>query len=607
MKTRLIYFSFLCLIALFSYAQKDEATYSKIADQFFNNKEYDKAQDYYEKLYDKNQNLYYPKYLQCLIATKTFRTAEKIVKRQLKEKPEELNYYIDLASVYFQNGETNKAEDQYKKAIKSLNGSTVQCVALGQGFMSLKQYENAVECYLKGRKLNSDYPYTYELAEAYHAKGESKLMINEYLDLLESREGELQRIQSALQTNLAEKDEDNYFANPILKSELQKRMVNKTESSVLIEFYIWLLLQQKDFEAAYAQSKAIDKRKAEDGYRLMDLGKTCVLNEAFTTAQKCYEYVLSKGKENYYYVSANIEATIARYEKLIRNPIIETEIPILEKQFEQVITEYGISKQTYLAIKKYAQFLALYKSQTNKAVELLQQGIDNRSIEPISKAELKLDMADLLLASGEVWEASLLYSQVDKAFKYDPIGQEAKYRNAKLAFYNGDFKWSKAQLDVLKGATSKLISNDAMDLSLVISDALAIDTVETPLFLFAQADLAIIQNQFQKALSKFDTIQRFFPDHNLNDNIMMKKAEIASKQNKTEEAIKHYQQVVDSYSEDIFGDDALFRIAEIYQYKLGDLDKARETYKAFVLKYNSSVYAVEASKRYRLLRGDQIK
>jgi tetratricopeptide (TPR) repeat protein len=603
----LYYIIFCLLVFQLSYAQKDEGTLSKIADQFYANKEYDKALDYYEKLYDKNERVYYPKYFQCLVNTKEFKKAEKVVKKQIKNNAVELTYYLDLANVYFQAGEAEKGEDQYKKAIKSLNGSTVQSVSLGQAFMGIKQYEYAIETYIKGRKLTTDYPFTYELAEAYHAKGESKLMINEYLDLLEMNEGELPKIQSALQTNLAKEDE-NGLNNPLLKAELQKRMLNKSESIVLVEFYIWLLLQQKDFETAFIQSRAIDKRKNEDGFRLMELGKTAAANDAFATAQKCFDYVVSKGKESYYYIPAKIEGTIARYEKFVRQ--INTapeENQALEQQFSEAIANYGITKQTFFLLKKYAQFKTLYQADIKGATALLQKGIENRGLEPIAKADLKLELADLLLASADVWEASLLYSQVDKAFKYDPIGQEAKYRNAKLAFYNGDFTWSKAQLDVLKGATSKLISNDAMDLSLVIGDALAVDTIETPLVLYAQADLLIIQNKFAPALAKFDSINKYFPEHSLNDNILMKKAEIAIKQAKYEEAIVLYKKVIEQYGEDIFGDDAFFKTAELYHYKLGDFEKAKETYKAFILKYSGSVYNVEASKRYRLLRGDQVK
>ncbi len=200
----------------------------------------------------------------------------------------------------------------------------------------------------------------------------------------------------------------------------------------------------------------------------------------------------------------------------------------------------------------------------------------------------------------------MLYSQVEKAYKYDPVGQEAKFRNAKLSYYNGDFKWAKAQLDVLKGATSKLISNDAMDLSLLIGDAINVDTNVVPLQMFSSADLLIIQNKIDPALARLDSINILFDNHSLADDIYYKKGVIFLKQNKLKEAQEAFQRVVDAYGEEIFGDDALFKIAEIYQYNLNDVEKAKTTYQEMLTKYPARVYTVEARKRFRKLRGDLI-
>src|SRR5207237_519209 len=130
-----------------------------------------------------------------------------------------------------------------------------------------------------------------------------------------------------------------------------------------------------------------------------------------------------------------------------------------------------------------------YLNKTNEANDLLEETIALPQLSLQLQAECKLELGDILLMTGDIWEASLRYSQVEKSFKHDEIGNEAKFRNAKISYYTGDFKWAQAQLDVLKGATAKLIANDAMDLGLLISDALAIDTNEAPLCIFARADL----------------------------------------------------------------------------------------------------------------------
>ncbi len=57
-------------------------------------------------------------------------------------------------------------------------------------------------------------------------------------------------------------------------------------------------------------------------------------------------------------------------------------------------------------------------------------------------------------------------------------------------------------------------------------------------------------------------------------------------------------------ADDILVDDAFFLQGEIYERQLGQKDKAMEIYREFLNKYPGSVYAAEARKRYRLLRGD---
>ncbi|MFL5753856.1 MAG: tetratricopeptide repeat protein [Bacteroidia bacterium] len=606
MKQRILAIIF-CLISALSFSQKN--TDEQLALQFFNNKEYDKAIVYYEKLYsDRNSSAYYQYYFKCLLYTKEYKKAEKIAKRQLKFSPESVFLYLDIADVYKAQGDEKKAEEQYDKAIKELPNDYTQINALANAFRSNKLYDRAIETYKKGRKFNEGiYPFYYEVAEVYRDKGDTRGMINEYLDALDFRDTELTNVQNNLQNSLGYDDEKGGFNNPVLKQELQKRIQSNPEKTIFSEFLIFILLQQKDFDAAFAQSKAIDKRKKEDGYRMMELGKICVSNENYEVAEKCFEYIISKGQSNYYYNQAYIEAANAQFDKIVKQRnYTPQDLTDLESKLQVTIKQFDGSLITVPLIRKLAVLSAFYLNKSAEAIDMLQKAIEMPGIDKHAQAECKLDLGDIVLVAGDIWEASLLYSQVDKAFKYDVIGQEAKFRNAKLAYYSGDFKWAKAQLDVLKGATSKLIANDAMDLSLVIGDAINIDTNEVPLQMFSSADLLIIRNKTDEAMARLDSINILFDNHSLADDIYFKKGTIYTKQGKYKEAIDAFQRVVDNYGEEIFGDDALFRIADIYQYNLKDLEKAKTLYQDLLVKYPGSVFTVEARKRFRKLRGDSI-
>ena len=218
----------------------------------------------------------------------------------------------------------------------------------------------------------------------------------------------------------------------------------------------------------------------------------------------------------------------------------------------------------------------------------------------------KLDLGDYYLVSGDVWESTLLYSQVDKTFKDGPLGELARFKNAKLSYFKGEFDWSQAQLNILKAATSELIANDALDLSIFILDNLGLDSTLTPMQMYSKAELLSFQNKHDVALKVLDSIITFFPGHPLEDDIYFVKAKTYLRKMKFDQAIEYLDRILNEYPGEILGDDANFLLAEVYQYQKKDLDKARNLYERIILEYKGSLYSVEARKRYRKLRGDNL-
>ena len=222
------------------------------------------------------------------------------------------------------------------------------------------------------------------------------------------------------------------------------------------------------------------------------------------------------------------------------------------------------------------------------------------------KSQTKLSLGDFYLITGEVWESTLLYSQVDKDEKDSPLGEEARYRNARLSYYKGDFDWAQTQLEVLKSATSELISNDAIKLSVLIIDKLGLDTVATPMQMFARAELLMFQNKDSDAVGTFDSIMKLFPGHALIDDIEFEKAQMYVKHKEFEKAIPLLEDILKNFKTGLKADDATFLLAEINEQQLHNKEKAMELYKSIITDYSSSLLVVDARKRYRLLRGDKI-
>ena len=97
-----------------------------------------------------------------------------------------------------------------------------------------------------------------------------------------------------------------------------------------------------------------------------------------------------------------------------------------------------------------------------------------------------------------------------------------------------------------------------------------------------------------------------FPGHTLSDEIYMRKAEIYMQLNNTDLAIQMYQKITSDWGYDILADDALYRLAKIYDNTLADKVKAMELYEKILLEHNSSIFTAEARKRFRILRGDNL-
>ena len=583
-----------------------QSTDEQLAQQFFQNKEFDKALDYYEKLYNKKSpQQFYTPYLNCLIETKDFKKAEKIVKKQIKQNPDSPQLYVDLGNVYTVGEEPDKARTAWDQAIKSIKIDD-QAFAVANAFMATHQYNYAIATYLKGRKISqNNYPFSFELADVFKEKGDNISMINEYLDLLETQDSYIQTVQNALQTSFG--NDAATKQNELLKTELLKRISKSPDNTIFSELLIWMEIQQKDWDGAFVQAKALDKRKKEEGNRVMGLAQLFAQNEAYDVAIKAYQYVISKGPEVYYYTKARIELLYVYYQKVVtKGNYTATDLTELEKNYNTTIKELGKSASTVPLLENLAHLQAFYLNKPKDAISLLEETIAIPQLSPQVQADCKLELADILLMTGDIWEASLRYSQVEKAFKYDEIGQEAKFRNARISYYTADFKWAQAQLDVLKGATAKLISNDAMDLSLLISDALADDTNEAPLAIYARADLLAFQNKDSLAKITLDTINTLFQNHALADEILFKKAQIDLKHANYAEAATYYEAILKNYGEDVLADDALFKLADLNENQFKNIDKAKELYQQLLEKYPGSLYVVEARKRFRKLRGDTI-
>lgn len=571
---------------------------AKLAAYYYDKGEFAKAEIYYEKLHKQYKSkTYFERYFMCMFYQQRFDDCEDLVEKQIKRDPYDIDAKFLLAMVYEETDRQKEADAIYQNLIDELEAVQTRVEYLGTAFRQRGKLEYALQTYLKGKEmLKKGYAFQLELADIYSQLNEPAKMIEEYLNLLDYSPSYLKTVQTYLTRAIDFAEEPAKVE--MLRVELLERVQQYPDADHYSEMMIWFYLQKKEFSGAVIQAKAFDKRKGLNGKKVYEVAQICQYNKAYEAAAKAYQYIIELGKTNPYY-SLAVEGSLKIEFNLLTDKANYTlaELEALALRYEQALTDLGKSQQTLGLMIQLAKIYAFYLNQPVQAERVIKEALA-LPINAKQKAELKILLGDIYVVSNRIWDASLLYMQVEKDFSEDIIGHEAKFKNACVFYYDGEFEYAKAQLDVLKASTSKLIANDAMQLSLLLQDNLGIDTTRAPVQIFAHADLLIQQHKYDSALLMLDSLTKEYPFHNLADEVLFRKGEIMEKQHNWTAAIEYYAEVYEAYGHDILADDAVIRIARIYDFKLEDKTKAAEFYRKILFEFTASIHGAEARERY---------
>jgi len=438
------------------------------------------------------------------------------------------------------------------------------------------------------------------LISLYRFRHDKMMMAAEYLNMLTYNPDYLYQAQN----NIASQFE-GLADYEVFKGLLLDKIQKNPQAIVFTQLLTWQYLQQKEYELALNQVIALSKRQKDNGEQVFQLCQTLNSNDAYDAAIRGYEFIISKGKEQEYYIPSRIEILNTKNLKVTSGKYQQQDLLSLEKDYQDLLNEFGRTSSTAFAMQKLARLQAFKLHKTTEAQKLLEQTIQVQGLRPNLLADCKMDLGDVYLLNNQPWEATLIYSQVEKAFPNTNVAQEAKFRNARLAYFTGDFDYAKSQLEVLKAATSQLIANDAINLSLLITDNTAFDSTGNTLKMYAHADFLIYKEQTDRAVTTLDSIDRVYPGNTLVDDILMAKARIFIQQKQYAAAIVPLQKIADEHPTELWADDAVYMMADLYENRLNNKAKAQQLYQKIITDYPSSLWITNARKEFRILRGDQ--
>ncbi|OEK02715.1 hypothetical protein BFP97_14800 [Roseivirga sp. 4D4] len=598
-----------CTIISSNYADAQTNDPVQIAKEYYNQGEFDKAKAEFKKLARNRRNIprIHDTYFKLLLTIEEFGEAEKYLKGIIKDNASNFIYEVDLGVLYRTKNEDEKANALLEEVIKkvtdraSVGKKSNETRFLAQVFFERNFREKALDTYIKGRNaLGQEDLFALDLANVYRLMNKKQPMISEYLNFSKNQPQNLNYVKNSLQRYLQE-PEDLDTLEMTLYEVIQKEAGNSTYNNLLV----WTHLQQKNFSAALRQARALDRRLANNGDNIMNVGMISFRNSDYKTSKKAFGYIIEEFPES------PSRRLASRYVLLSEEEVLKNSYPIDSAAIRDLITRYEVfiseSRDVFSVMESQRRIALLQAFQLNEieeAIETLTTMLEQQVGRHNVVAEAKMDLADIYLLNKEPWESILLYGQVERMFKDEPLGYTAKLKSAKLSYFKGDFELAQSNLDILKLATSREIANDALDLSILIKNNTVFDSTDVVMQEYANIELLLFQNQKTAALRAMDSMLVKYSYHSIVDELLYLQAQTERELGNFENALKSLNKINEAHYFEILGDDALFLTGVIHEDDLGDSESAMKIYSDLLTKFPGSIYVAEARTRFRELRGD---
>ncbi len=568
-----------------------------LADAYLNDGAYEKAIPIYKNLIN-SQGYHFDEYGQlakCFQQLKKYNEAENTFNAKLKKFPKNYGTYVDLGYNYFLKKDSVQSIKNYNIALEIVKKEPIRAYNIARKFKTYQLLDYAIKCYESAMKASENLNYELQLARLYGEQGDFDKMFSNYINFLAKKPKTL----GTIQRNLAQYVTNNPYdeSNKKLKRLLIKRL-QEEPNPVFNELLSWIYVQQKEYYKAFVQQKAIYKRTEGSLRQIFELGKISMDNKAFDEASEIFNYIKTEAQRSTDKIKASHYIIKTKIKSQEPNTVVTLD-------FERFFEDFGRSESTLNTQLLYAHFLAFNENKLKESTSFLKKTLQKR-LNKFDKAKVKLELADVLTYQSKFNSALIYLSQIEIDLKNDILSQKAHYKVAQTSYYKGDFHWAKNQLDVLKASTSQLIANDAMKLSLLISNNTVKDSLKLALKMYAKADLLAFQNKDSAAIAQLDKLLIAHKGHSIEDEALFKQASLYTKLKQYDKALANYKKIILINPEDILVDNAYFQMAKLYDTVLGDKEKAKTAYEKIILDFPSSIYYVDAQKRYRTLRGDTI-
>ena len=577
--------------SLFAFSQNEQ-----LAQYYYEKGDFEKAKIGFEELLQKvpQNTQYFLRTIDCYQQLQQFDIAEKAIKERF-DKYKQSNLLVELGYNFQLRKDDAKAKVYYDQAVDRIRTNPNEVYAISNSFERKVLLDYALKSYQTAIELQPSLKFNYQMGLLYGQLGNIEMMITSFLDEAYQSLQNTVLIQNQFVRFMVDDGDANF--NELLRKALILR--TQKNQDVFWNYYLsWFYVQQKEFEKAFIQQKAIYKRNPESLNSIVNLAQLAIEEDNQEAARDILGFVLENSKDLELLIQANVYLMEMKIEKATQNDFanINTELDNLLREFE--ISPFTLSLQLI-----QAHFVAFNLKKPEEGKAIVKKALELR-LNDYDAARAKMELADIFLYEEKFNQALLYYSQIELDLKNDVLAHEATLKAAKTSYFKTDFAWALKQFKELKSANTQLIANDALEYFLLINDNTVADSTQGALKQFAKGDYLLYQNRNQDAVAQFQSILKDFKGQEIEGVTLLRLGEIYEKLGDFNLALSQYQVIIDHHSDGIYIDEALFFSAEIYSKKLQQPEKAKPLYEKIIFNHQDSIHFVDARKKFRQLRGD---
>lgn len=584
------------LLLLLGFAFTAQAQNEQLAQNYFDRGEFEKALLSYQELLKSqvgNSN-YFDKVIESYQQLEQFDKAEAALQDRYA-KFRQGSLLAQLGFNYQLQKDPAKAKKYYDEAIEKIKANPNEVYAIAYVFDKKGLIDQALQSYQVALEKEPKFNFNFQMALLYGQKGDIDMMIEKFLTEAYANPQNNIMIQNQLSRFMTEETETTF--NDALRKKLLLR-AQKSQDIFWNEYLSWYYVQTKEYGKAFIQEKSIYKRNSDSFGNIVNLAQLAIEENQDEDAKEILAFVLENTQDLDLQIQSHSYLMEMKIEKAQ-----EKDYAAIDKELDELIKRFGVSPFTLSLLKIKAHF-AVFNLKNPEQGKALLKAVLEMPLNKYQTADVKMDLADIMLYEEKFNQALLYYSQVEEDMKNDVIGQEANFKTARTSYFKSDFQWASHQLKVLKSASSQLIANDALDLYLLISDNSQADSLQVALKKFARADFLLYQGKKKEALTAFQNILKENKGDSIEAVTLLRIGKIQEEQQDFNSALANYKLILDNFKDCIYIDEALFYSAEIYN-QLKDPEKAKPLYEEVITRHPDSIHYVTAQKKYRQLRGDK--